>query len=274
MNNKSDLTNFAATILNSFGIDKAETMKEADKEVLNKITETGKREKAFLFHTDAVPAYIVKKYPEIFTKVRENTKVEAEFNSVMPSITPVCFGAMFSGAYPENNGIPKYLKPILSKELVQPSLKVTTMVDLLTENGLKTALVTCSNGCIASMLYKRGADMFIIDGDDDEKMYNKALELLVSDNYDVIMLYQLSFDYKMHKMGPENEESLNVLKEITDRFGVISEKVKEIWKDKKYITVFNTDHGSHLNPPDDKNKGGHGLDIPEDMELIWFFGAN
>ena len=28
------------------------------------------------------------------------------------------------------------------------------------------------------------------------------------------------------------------------------------------------------NPPEDKNKGGHGLDIPEDMELIWFFGAN
>ena len=87
-------------------------------------------------------------------------------------------------------------------------------------------------------------------------------------------LYQLSFDYKMHKVGPENEESLEVLKTITDRFGAISEKVKEIWKDKKYLTVFNTDHGSHLNPPEDKNKGGHGLDIPEDMELVWFFGAN
>ena len=95
MKNKSDLTNFAATVLNSFGIDKAETMNEADSEVLKKITETGKREKAFLFHADAVPAYIIKNYPEIFTKVRENTKVEAEFNSVMPSITPVCFGAMF-----------------------------------------------------------------------------------------------------------------------------------------------------------------------------------
>lgn len=274
MNKKSDLTNFAATVLNSFCIEKADTMSEADINLLEKIIKTGKREKAFLFHADAVPSYIVKKYPEIFTRVRENTNIEAEINSVMPSITPVCFGAMFSGAYPENNGIPKYLKPILSEELVQPALKVKTMVDLLTENGVKVALVTCSDGCIASMLYKRGADMFIIEGDDDEKMFNKAAELLESDKYDVIMLYQLSFDYKMHKMGPENEESLKVLSEITERFGIIAEKVKEIWKDKKYLTVFNTDHGSHLNPPDDKNRGGHGMNIPEDMDLIWFFGAN
>ena len=68
---KSDLTNFAATVLNSFGIEKAETMSEADKKVLDKITSTGKREKAFLFHADAIPAYIVKKYPDIFNDVRK-----------------------------------------------------------------------------------------------------------------------------------------------------------------------------------------------------------
>ena len=274
MNYKNDLTNFAAIILESFDIDKAETMSDSDKNLVSKITDKGKLDKALLFHADAVPAYIINKYPEIFENVRKHTNIEAEFKSVMPSITPVCFGAMFSGAYPENNGIPKYAKPILSDTLVQPSLCVKTLVDLLTENGLKVALVTCSDGCIASMLHNRGADAYIIPGDDDELMFSKAYSLLESDEYDVIMLYQLSYDYKMHANGPESEIALTVLNKITDRFSEICEKAKEVWKDKNYLTVFNSDHGCHLVYKEDKAKGSHGNDIKEDMDLIWFFGVN
>jgi len=274
MKNKRDLTNFAATVLESFGLTKACSMNESDKDLLERITEKGKIEKAFLFHADAIPSYVVEKYPDIFAKVRENSTVEIGFNSVMPSITPCCFGAMFSGAYPENNGIPEYAVPILSDELVQPALKVKTLVDVFTENGLKVALVTCANGCIASMLYGRGADMYIIEGDDDKKMFEKAIELFENNEHDVIMLYQLSYDYKMHECGPESGEALNVLAEITDRYAAVCEKARSVWEGKNYLTDFNTDHGCHSNPPEYEKKGDHGKDIPEDMELVWFFGTN
>ena len=276
MKNKNDLTNFASTVLESFGINKAQTMNDSDKNLVNKITKNGKREKALLFHADAVPSYVIKKCPELFENVRKFADTEVEFKAVMPSITPVCFGAMFSGAYPENNGIPQYAKPILSDTLVQPALKVKTIVDLFTENGLKVALITCSNGCIASMLHQRGADAFIIPGDNDEKMFDKALSVLESGEYDVIMLYQLSYDYKMHDNGPESEIALSTLNTITERFKKLCEKAEEVWSDKKYLRVFNSDHGCHVTyrDSDGKTGGDHGQDISEDMDLIWFFGCN
>lgn len=270
-----NLTNFAATLLKCMGIDKPEHMSAPVEPLVEDVRERagGVIEKALIYHVDAVPAYIVDGYETLFAPVRRQTQICAEFNAVMPSITPVCFGAMYSGAYPDENGVPCYLPPTLTPELIQPRISCTTVIEALVAAGKKVAVFTCSNGCIASMLYGRGADMFIIDGDDDAAMYRAADAALDLDKYDVIFLYQLSFDYTMHAHGTRSEEALKVLDTLTARFENIAEHAQRVWKDHKRLLVFNSDHGSHDVQDDPTHKGMHGDDIPEDMQMKWFFGA-
>lgn len=270
-----NLTNFAPTLLNLMGIEAPKHMSASMKSLVEKLQAKsgGAIEKALVYHVDAVPAYIVENYGEMFEPVRRQTQICAEFNAVMPSITPVCFGAMYSGAYPDENGVPCYLPPVLTPELIQPRISCTTVIEALVQEGKKVAVCTCSNGCIASMLYGRGADMFIIDGDDDAAMYRAADAALDSGKYDVIFLYQLSFDYTMHEYGPRSDEALQVLETLTNRFEAIAQHAREVWKDYRCLAVFNSDHGSHDVENDPAYKGKHGDDIPEDMQMKWFFGA-
>ena len=269
-----NLTNFAATLLKCMGIEKTAHMSDAVEALAEDVRKSagGDIEKALIYHVDAVPAYIVDAHEAMFAPVRRQAQVCAEFNAVMPSITPVCFGAMYSGAYPDENGVPCYLPPTLTPELIQPRISCTTVIEALVAAGKKVAVFTCSNGCIASMLYGRGADMFIIDGD-DAAMYRAADAALDLQKYDVIFLYQLSFDYTMHAYGPQSEEALKVLETLTNRFEAIAEHAQKVWKDYKRLMVFNSDHGSHDVQDDPTHKGMHGDDIPEDMQMKWFFGA-
>ena len=270
-----NLTNFAATILNCMGIGALKHMSCAVKDLADDIRAKagGDIEKALIYHVDAVPAYIVEGQADMFEPVRRQTQICADFNAVMPSITPVCFGAMYSGAYPDENGVPCYLPPTLTPELIQPRISCETVIEALVGAGKKVAVFTCSNGCIASMLYGRGADMFIIDGDDDEAMYRAADQAVESGKYDVIFLYQLSFDYTMHKYGPTSDEAMRVLGTLTRRFEAIAEHANAVWSDRRRLVVFNSDHGSHEVLDDPDHKGMHGDDIPEDMKMKWFFGA-
>lgn len=267
-----DLTNFAATAALAMGVEKSEHMSKPVTELVDALTARagGTIEKALFFHVDAVPAYVVEKNKEIFVPVRNKVQYEIPFRAVMPSITPVCFAAMFSGAYPAYNGVSKHCQPILNEMVVQPTISCDTIIEILVRAGKKVAVVTCADGCIASMLYNRGADLYIIPGDDDKAMYAKAHSILRESQYDAIFLYQLSYDYTMHKYGPESKEALEVLHNLTNRFEVLVETAQETWKEHRIMTVFNSDHGSHLR---EDGFGIHGDDIPEDMNMMWFFGA-
>ena len=121
------------------------------------------------------------------------------------------------------------------------------------------------------MLYGRGADMYIIPGDDDKLMYEKAYEILQEDKYDAIFLYQLSYDYTMHTYGPESKEALEVLDVITNRYETLVKTAQKVWKGYRIMTVFNSDHGAHLLP---EGKGAHGADIPEDMNMKYFWNSH
>ena len=267
-----DLTNFAATVAKCMGIEKDAHMSPAADELVKQLVARagGTIEKAVFLHCDAVPSYIVAKNEAIFAPVRKHTQYDVPFHAVMPSITPVCFAAMFSGTYPDRNGVPEYVKPMITEEVVQPSICTTTLIDLLVKAGKRVAVVTCANGCIASMLYNRGEDLHIIPGDDDAKMFEEACGILERDECDALFLYQLSFDYTMHAYGPEDPRALDVLTQITGRYDRLVSLAREKWSGSRMMTAFNADHGAHLN---EKGRGSHGADIPEDMDMTWFFGA-
>lgn len=266
-----NLTNFAATLSLTMGIAPPEGAAPPVQWLADQLRQRagGPVERALVFHADAVPRYVTERYAGLFAPVYAQTQLALPFRAVMPSITPVCFASMYAGTDPQTHGVDRFFQPILSERLVQPSIWGDTIVDALVRAGRRVAVVTCSDGCIASMLYGRGAQLYIIPGDDDQAMYEKALEVVRSGNYDVVFLYQLSYDAAMHRCGPESPESLEVLDTLAKRFEVLARTARQSWSGHSLLTVFNTDHGAHLAP----DGGHHGEDIPQDMELTWFFGA-
>ncbi len=263
------ITNFASTILSVMGKERENHM-DCPFEIANEILKSGVREKCLIVSVDAVPKYLTEQRADLFEKVIKHAPNTVELITVMPSVTPVCYGAMFSGTTPDKNGIPCYVEPMVTSEIIQPTLSVTPFTQTLVKNGKKVAVVTCNNGCIKSMLYGRDADLYIVDGDDDKKMAQTAYDLLDGD-YDVVFLYQLDYDYTQHKVSPTGEKAITKLKEKVEVFDWLCKKATKVWEDKKYMLVFNSDHGCH---EVEGKKGAHGENCADDMQLKYYFGWN
>lgn len=229
----------------------------------------GQADRVLIFSADAVPAWMIRKYTEQFALVWEHAPMMIPTRTALPTITPVDYAAFFSGAAPSENGVDRYWPPILSEELTQPLLKGDSLIAAAVRAGRKVAVITCSNGCIASMLSRSGADFHIIPGDDDEAMYQKAMEIVRNGGHDFVFLYQLSFDYSQHANGPEGEAARETLDRIIQRFDTMCREVENRW-DGNTLIMFHTDHGCHLEPG---GYGSHGKDIPEDTDIFQFFGG-
>lgn len=109
---------------------------------IDKAFDGQKADRAVMYNPDAIAQWIYEKYPEYFSDVKSRIGKEIPLATVMPSVTPVCFGTMYTGAQPAVHGIRKYEKPIIT---------IDTLFDALVRAGKKAALVTygqCSLGRI------------------------------------------------------------------------------------------------------------------------------
>ncbi|MBQ7921650.1 MAG: alkaline phosphatase family protein [Clostridia bacterium] len=268
--NTLSATRLAATIADIAGFDAPAEAEEkmawlADiwKERFN-----GHADGVFIFSADAVPCWMVRKYPDKFASVWKYAPMMIPLRTVFPTVTPIDYAAFFSGAQPDVNGVDRYVKPILTPALTQPLLKSDSLIAAAVRSGRKVCVVTCSDGCITSMLSRSGADFRIIPGDDDEAMFREAISVIKSGAYDFVFLYQLGFDYAEHAYGPEGEAALGTLDRIIERFAEFCECIKENHSGKNLV-MFHTDHGCH----DCSGSGRHGSDLPEDLDIFHFFGG-
>lgn len=269
--NEISITSMAATIAEIAGIAPPEKAAEPVRWLANAVQKAigGRADKMLIFSADAVPLWLIRKHTEWFEPVYRHAPISLPLRSVMPTVTPVNYAALFSGVPPELNGVDRIVPPILSPELTQPLIQCDTLIAAAVRAGLRTAVITCANGCIASMLSRSGADFYIIDGDDDQAMFEKALEIVQNNQHDLVFLYQLGFDYAMHRHGPESTEATAVLQTIIKRFDTLCRAVCQSWRGRRLV-VFNSDHGCHLRQD---GCGSHGLDISEDTDIMHFFGG-
>ena len=93
----------------------------------------------------------------------------------MPSVTPVCYGSIFSGAAPSVHGIQKYEKPVL---------QVETLFDVFPKAGKRVAIVCCNNCSIDMIFRKRQVDYYSFHSNRegeltgaDQKAIEQTLEL-------------------------------------------------------------------------------------------------
>lgn len=220
-------------------------------------------DRVVMYNPDAQAQWLYQKYPEIFASTSERCALEYPMATVMPSVTPVCFATMYTGAYPEKHGIRKYEKPVLA---------IDTIFDALIRAGKKAAIVAMEKCSVANIFLNRDMDYFIFPAgaDADEICVRKGLELIEADTYDFLVIYNGMYDSVMHATYPEAEPAMEWLRHHNNAFARIhsAAKAAAALHDHTTLVGFATDHGVHTA---ENGRGSHGKEIPEDINITHFY---
>lgn len=254
------ITSVKATVLELFGIKSGKDDAEPDSIVMEAAESLGKIsvEKAVIYNPDAVATWLYEKYHEKFENAEKISDVAVSLKSVMPSVTPVCFASMYSGVMPEIHGIQKYEKPVL---------KVETLFDCFIKSGKKAAIVSTAGDSISKIFLEREMDYYIYPT--VAQVNRKARQLIKKNCYDLLVIYNGNYDHFMHSNGPESKKALRTLDANLAFYDKIVSEIKKYMSDDNVFFGFCPDHGCH---EIDGNRGSHGLDMEEDMNVIHFYG--
>ena len=215
-------------------------------------------DRAVLYNPDAVALWLYQKYPEKFRPARAYSDLALPLTSVMPSVTPVCFGSMYTGVLPEVHGIRSYTKPVLRQE---------TLFDAFLRAGKRCAIVSTTGDSISQIFLERNMDYYIYPT--MTAVNRRALALIEKGYYHLIVIYNGNYDSRMHSKGPEAPWSLQALDANVAFYCQLVEAVKNHYAGWHTLYGFCPDHGCHLI---DGHHGSHGLDMEEDMNVIHFYG--
>ena len=260
--NPISLDTLCAALCYAAGIDAPANAADANPQLcayLDKMQAAGKCDRIFMYNPDAIAHWISDKYPDFIAEVKAHAPLALPMQCVMPSVTPVCFGTMYTGAQPAVHGIRAYQKPVI---------KIDTLFDAMLRAGKKCAIV-CTDGDSMSRIYnERDMDYFYYPTLDEVNA--KAAQLILEDKYDLICVYNGDYDGTMHRWGTEHPLSLGALRSNSHTFAMFASMIAEHWKNHKTLIGFAMDHGCH---DIDGGCGSHGLDMDEDLDILHFYGV-
>lgn len=262
MINERSLDTLCAALAYAMGIEPPKKAAPASPELceyVDRVFDGKKADRILMYNPDAIAQWVYEKYPNLVAEVKRYGELELPFRTVMPSVTPVCFGTMYTGAQPEVHGIQKYEKPVI---------KIDTLFDALIRAGKKPVIIAQTKCSMANIYLEREMDYFIYDTVDE--INAKAAEIIIDDKYDLVIVYNGNYDARMHKFGPESVEALAELHANAHEFAMLNELVKDHWKGHDTLVAFSMDHGCH---EIDGNCGSHGLDMEEDLNILHLFRA-
>ncbi len=256
------LTTITPTLYALMGI---ELPSISTKQTLNKIISIGKErlssshlEKALIYAPDAIGATFLDDHEELAKKIEKIAPYKVEVCSVFPPKTPICFASMFTGAQPDVHGITAYKRPVLECE---------TVFDVLIHAGKKVAIVAVKNSSI-DLIFK-GREMVYYSEYYDPQVIVRAIELIKSDIYDFIVVYNQEYDDMLHETTPSSPQCINASKHYIESFELLKQAIDNYWQKYNRMIAFMPDHGAHIDP--ETGKGTHGLNIPQDMRVYHFF---
>lgn len=216
-------------------------------------------DRIFMYNPDAIAQWIYKKYPFLVREVEQYTQLSLPLATVVPSVTPVCFGTMYTGTQPAVHGIRRYEKPVIT---------IDTLFDALLRSGKNVAIVADTPSSMAHIYNGRQMDYYYFDT--LAEVNAKTAELIPQDRYDFIAVYNANYDEIMHKYGPESMEALSELRANSQTFALFASLIREHWSKHNTLLGFAMDHGCH---EIDGSCGSHGLDMEEDINILHFYGA-
>ena len=260
--NSDSLDTICGALAYAMGIEPPRLAAEKNAELANyidKVFDGEKADRVVMYNPDAIAQWVYQKYPEYMKNAIEKTDKEIYLSCVMPSVTPVCFGTMYTGVQPCVHGIQKYEKPVIT---------IDTLFDALVRAGKKVALITYEKCSLSRIFLERDIDYYHFEEGEIEDVNAKAMEVILRDEHDFIVIYNGNYDAVMHKNGPESARSLAELRANDHTFGVIADLIKTHWKQHNTLLGFAMDHGCH---EIDGGCGSHGLDMPEDINIVHLY---
>lgn len=260
MRNSTSLDTLCASLCYALGIEKPAYAAEPAQELTAYIDErlNGKKaDRIFMYNPDAIGQWVYEKYPQLCAKAKGIAEIEVPFCTATPSVTPVCFATMYTGAQPAIHGIQKYEKPVVT---------IDTFFDALIRAGKKPVIVANAKGTMGNIFLERDMDYYRYSS--IQEINAKAAELILEDKYDVIIVHNANYDSQMHKHGPESIEALAELRVNAEIFATFNKMIGQHWKNHNTLVGFAMDHGCH---EIDAGTGSHGLDMDEDMNIMHLY---
>lgn len=165
---------------------------------------------------------------------------------VMPTITPVNFATIISGATPDVHGIQNF----------KMDFQCESLFDVVRAHGNKSAGVG-RKGYTGSELLGRFADYWgTAHSKTDDEVEEIALQF-ASQHQPQFMIVQFgATDELFHRHGPSSPELRPVVREMDER---LRRTVAEL-QSRGYAIIITADHGQH----DVEGRGSHGSDADED----------
>lgn len=181
----------------------------------------------------------------------------AHIRSVMPSITPVNFATMLTGASPEAHKI----------KVRTEKLELETVFDSLRLEG-KTSGTAARRLSSLGILISPFADKpGVASSNTDDEVRNIACTQL-NNHLDLVWVQLLDIDDAGHKHGPYSFESMKAVSRADSNLRLIAETAYE----EDYGVICLADHGQHsITKKTGVVEGTHGTDSFEDttVPLIW-----
>lgn len=261
MMNSYSMTQLAASVASAMG---AQAPKESGAPIPSAahLVENAcgrKADRVLIYNPDCIGMWLWQKYTELFAPVQSRMQLTLPVATVMPAVTPVCFGTMYTGAMPAVHGIQSYTKPII---------RTDSLFDSLPRSGKKVALVAVADSSMALIFQERDIDYYLLPYDND--VTEKAEELIAEDRYDVIVVYNQEYDDMIHDFTPEAPGAMAAVKHHVRDFARLHDAVQEHWGSHDTLVVWAPDHGNHL---DWDGHGNHGEFREEDINVIHFYGV-
>ena len=258
--NSLRITGVAKTITDIAGIDAPRQAEPAIDLICNRAKQAFSGQNAdrvFMYNPDAVALWLYQKCTALFEEAILHADLQLPMLSVMPSVTPVCFASMYTGAMPDVHGIQAYEKPVLTTD---------TVFDAFIRAGKKPAIVSTARDSISCIFLDRDMDYFIYDT--HEACTEKAMALIAEDRHDLIVLYNCNYDTVMHRTGTESPEAMRELQSNIATYRAVIRQIVQHWPRHRTMVGFCPDHGCH---DIDGQLGSHGLDMAEDMNIIHLY---
>ena len=262
MYNSNSLDTICGALAYALGIEAPSEAAPANADLVSYIDSIFCGEKAdrvVMYNPDAIAQWVYEKYPQLLKGVKNRAEIEIPLCSVMPSVTPVCFGTMYTGAQPAVHGIRRYEKPVIG---------IDSIFDAAIRAGKKCAIVSYGNASLSNIYLERDMDYFLFPKGGVDAVNAKAAELIMKDEHDLIVIYNGNYDSVMHKKGPEGLEALCELRSNDHAYCELCELIERHMSHRNVLLGFAMDHGCH---EIDGENGSHGLDMEEDLNIVHLY---
>jgi len=177
--------------------------------------------------------------------------------SVMPTVTPVNFATMLTGASPETHEI----------RVRTEELKLETIFDVLREEGRTSATAARALSSLGILISPFADRPGLAESNLDADVCAIALKAL-KEKVDLLWVQLLDVDDAGHKHGPTSSQGASAAGTAD---GHLREIASEAYR-RGYGVIVLADHGQHTVTKDDGSRAGsHGTDSDEDVYVpfVW-----